>query len=93
MDGIVKLWDFIKGEEYYQKKFEGKGTAIDWMPRNELNLGRVVATGYENGIIRVLALNDSNFDILSSCKAHDSKIVKLKFAPDASMLVTASSDG
>ena len=37
--------------------------------------------------------NEKSFDILQSMKAHDSPIVKVKFAPDGSMLVSVAEDG
>jgi WD40 repeat protein len=35
----------------------------------------------------------SDFTVLKAFKAHDSKVVKIKYSPDNSMLVTASEDG
>jgi len=34
-DGIVKLWDYFKDKEYYSRRFDGKGTALDFMPHSE----------------------------------------------------------
>lgn len=31
-DGCIRLWDYTKKVEYYQRMFRGKGTALAWLP-------------------------------------------------------------
>lgn len=63
------------------------------MPYHDSNQGRILATGFDNGIVRVLLAGSHDFLILKAFKAHDSKVVRVKYAPDNSMFVTASVDG
>lgn len=71
----------------------GKGSCADAMPFAESNQGRIIATGFDNGIVRILMLGARDFTVLRAFKAHDTRIVRVKYAPDNSMLVTASEDG
>ena len=63
------------------------------MPHSVMNQGRIIAIGFDNGIVRILMIGASDFTVLKAFKAHDSKVVKVKYSPDNSMLVTASEDG
>ncbi len=63
------------------------------MPYSDSNQGRIFATGFDNGIVRILLVSSDNFVILKAFKAHDSKVVRVKYSPDNQMLVTASEDG
>ena len=92
-DGQVKLWDFIKDKEFYSKRFLGHGTCMDLSPFSEANQGKVVATGFDNGIIRILLQGPTEFQILKSFKAHDTPVVKVKFSGDNNMFATASKNG
>ena len=49
--------------------------------------------GFDNGIVRVLLLGATDFIILKAFKAHDDSIVRVKYSPDNTMLVTASLTG
>jgi WD40 repeat protein len=60
-DGQAKLWDFIKDREFYSRKFLGRGTCLDMLPYSEANLGKVVAAGFDNGIVRILMLGSHDF--------------------------------
>jgi WD40 repeat protein len=63
------------------------------MPFSDSNQGRIIATGFDNGIVRILMLGAREFTVLRAFKAHDTRIVKAKYSPDNSMFVTASEDG
>lgn len=52
-----------------------------------------MCVGFDNGIVRVLLAGPTNFQVLKAFKAHDNSLVKLKYAPDQTMLATASVDG
>lgn len=92
-DGQTKLWDIAKDREFYSKKFKGAGTCLDILPYSEANQGKVVAAGFDNGIVRILMLGSHDFQILKAFKAHDSAVVRVKYAPDNTMLATASKTG
>lgn len=38
-DGAVRLWDYVNKKETYFREFRGKGTCLEWAPRNESNKG------------------------------------------------------
>jgi WD40 repeat protein len=92
-DGSVRLWDFVKDKQFYSKSFIGGGTCVDNMPYADANQGRILAVGFDNGIVRILLIGSHDFMILKTFKAHDSKVVKVKYSPDNTMLVTASENG
>lgn len=92
-DGHLKLWDFIRDKVFYTRKFIGSGTCCDLIPYSDQNQGRVIAVGFDNGIVRVLLMGISDFIILKAFKAHDTSVVKIKYSPDNTMLATASEDG
>lgn len=63
------------------------------MRRSEQNKGRVVACGFETGILRILQLTDSNIEIAMVMKAHDGPIDYALYAPNQMTLCTASRNG
>ena len=63
------------------------------MRRSEINKGRVLAVGFETGILRILQLSDTNIEIALVMKAHDGPIDFAKYAPNQMTLVTASRNG
>lgn len=52
-----------------------------------------MAVGFDNGIVRILGMNATSFEVLKAFKAHDQSICKVKYAPDMTMFVSASKDG
>jgi WD40 repeat protein len=92
-DGMVKVWDYTRAEAYYSHKFEGKANTIDIMRRSEQNKGRVLACGFESGLVRILELSDSNIELAMVMKAHDGPVDFVRYAPDQMTLVTASRNG
>ena len=53
----MKLWDFIKDKEVYSRRFMGAALCVDMLPYSEENQARVIAVGFDNGIVRILGLN------------------------------------
>jgi len=92
-DGIIKLWDYVKNVEVYTRRFEEEGLCIDWMPKDGKNQGRVLATGFTGGVVRILLLIPEKFQLLSAFKALDSDIVKVGYSHDGKHLVAAGADG
>ena len=92
-DGQLKLWDYINRREVFNKKFVGSGLCIDWMPYSQLSGGRVLAAGFDNGIVRVIGIGSDSFSVLNAFKAHDSPVTKIKYSPDCEFLVSAAKDG
>jgi WD40 repeat protein len=63
------------------------------MRRSEMNKGRVIACGFETGILRVLQLTDSEIEIAMVMKAHDDPIEFALYSPNQLTLITASKSG
>ena len=82
-DSCVRVWDFIGKREYYRRRFYSKATCIEWLPFNQRNKGRVVAVGFENGLVRFLLLNKDNFLLLKCMKVHSSPITHIRTSPNA----------
>ena len=40
-DGAVRLWVYVNKKETYGRAFRGKGTCLEWAPKNNSNKGRV----------------------------------------------------
>jgi WD40 repeat protein len=74
-------------------QFPGEGTVLQHMPHSDLNKGRVVAIGYKNGLIRVVAITADGVTLLKSFKAHDDAITGIKYSKDLKMMVTSSISG
>jgi WD40 repeat protein len=91
--GQVKVWDYAQKTTFHETTYEGAGTCICHFPHTDINKGRVFAVGFDNGIIRFLAIHTEGLDILKAFKAHDDAIVGIKHSKDLKCLVTASSAG
>lgn len=87
------MWDFVKDKQFYSKGFVGAGSCVDIMPYADANQGRILAVGFDNGIVRVLLIGSHDFMVLKAFKAHDSKIIKVRYSPDNTIFVTASENG
>lgn len=81
-DGMIKVWDYTRSEAYYSHKFEGKANTVDIMRRSEQNKGRVVACGFETGLVRILELTDSNIELAMVMKAHDGPVDFVRYSGD-----------
>jgi WD40 repeat protein len=92
-NGNVKVWDYVKKEVKFQEFYSGSGTCLEHMPHTEGNKGRVVAAGFDNGIVRIICIHADGIILLKSFKAHDDPIVKVKYSKDLKMFVTASKAG
>jgi WD40 repeat protein len=92
-DGCLKLWDYTKSMEVYTRQFNGEGRCVDWMARNAKNKGRIMASGFANGIVRILLLGNQNFQLLTAFKALDEDIVKVGYSQDCTCFVAAGAGG
>jgi cilia- and flagella-associated protein 44 len=91
-DGSTRLWDFINHKEIYSSSWSGKGMCVSWAARTGYNQDKVIAAGFDNGLVRLLYLGPSAFELLLSLKAHDSAVTKIKFARNGKYLATVGSD-
>ena len=92
-DGTIKFWDYVRKQPIAEKQFDGEALSVDLMRRSDANKGRVAAIGYDNGIVRVVSINDRKIDLGVVFKAHDSPIMAVRYSPSQTMLVTSSIDG
>ena len=56
-------------------------------------IGRVVAVGFANGIVRFLLLKEKGFFLLRSLKVHPNGILYLRFSGDGKKIVIVSEIG
>ena len=91
-DCTTRMWDIINKEEIYSQSFLGEGTCVAWEPPNQANHGRVVCTGFANGMIRLLFLGEDKFEVLDSLKVHDAPVKNLQYTPDGLHLVSVAED-
>lgn len=63
------------------------------MAFTESNKGRIVAAGFDNGLVRILNISADGLVILKAFKAHADAIVGAKYSKDLKTFVTASSTG
>jgi len=92
-DGLVKVWDYLREKPLYQVKYEGSANCLDILRRSDVNKGRICVVGYSTGVVRVLGLGETKLEMASVFKAHDTPVVKVKYSPAQTMLVTASENG
>ena len=60
-DGALRLYDITNSKQFYYRKFNSPGTCIEWLPTNKKNNGRVVVTGFDNGVVRFILLRENTF--------------------------------
>jgi hypothetical protein len=92
-NGLVKVWDYLRQVPLYQVQYKGRANCIDLLRRSDVNKGRIAAVGYDTGVIRVIGLGETKVEMASVFKAADTGIVKCKYCPAQSMMVTASEAG
>ena len=76
---------------------------MDIMPAFDANASRVVAVGYNTGVVRVLLAGKEGFTILKAFKAHEYELNDkgqpslwlkfMKFAPDGSIFASVTNTG
>ena len=91
-DGSTRLWDFINKKEVYQRQWSGKGKCLDWCPVTSKNQGRVLAAGFDNGILRIIWIGKDNFEVIHALKAHDQEITRVKYSRNGNYLFTVAKD-
>jgi WD40 repeat protein len=92
-NGLIKVWDYLRQVPLYQIQYKGRANCIDLLRRSDVNKGRIAAVGYDSGVIRIIGLGETKVEMASVFKAADTAIVKVKYCPAQSMLVTASEVG
>mmetsp|Transcript_16248 Transcript_16248/g.13872 ORF Transcript_16248/g.13872 Transcript_16248/m.13872 type:complete len:351 (-) Transcript_16248:313-1365(-) len=92
-DGAVRLWDYVKQREMYNRIFKGSGTCLEWVPQNDSNKGRVLLAGFDDGVVRVLLLNKNGFVLIRAVRVHRNPIYKLKISPSGTILAVATRKG
>jgi cilia- and flagella-associated protein 44 len=80
-NGEVKVWDYCRQKAIFSKLFDGSALSVDILRRSELNKGRVIAVGYDTGIVRILQITDMSIDVAIAFKAAESAVKFVRYAP------------
>mmetsp|Transcript_10653 Transcript_10653/g.18263 ORF Transcript_10653/g.18263 Transcript_10653/m.18263 type:complete len:781 (+) Transcript_10653:113-2455(+) len=91
-DGTVRLWDYVATRLVYTRKFNSGGTCLCMVPYGLDPEGRQFAVGFEDGVVRVLARCADEWKLYGAFKPHKGAVTVIAYAPDLSMLATASND-
>jgi WD40 repeat protein len=92
-DGAVRLIDLVKKKEYYSRQFKGKGTCVDWLSMNYNDKDRLIAAGYDTGVVRILFFTKQKIALLKAMKVHNCKVLALSFSPSGDQLAVLSDHG
>lgn len=63
------------------------------LPTTDANKGRLIAAGFNNGIVRILNVSTNGLEIMKAFKAHEDAIIGIQFSEDLKMCVTGSVTG
>ena len=63
------------------------------MRKSDANKGRVAAIGYDDGIVRIVSVNDRKVELGVVFKAHDCAVKSVRYSPSQTMLVACSEKG
>ncbi|KRX11116.1 WD40-repeat-containing domain [Pseudocohnilembus persalinus] len=91
-DGAVRLWDYVQQREFYNRKFLGQGTCIEWLQYNRKNQARLVLAGYSTGIVRWLILNGEGFHLIKAASPDGQNIAILAENGDLFIIEQSQSD-
>jgi hypothetical protein len=63
------------------------------IPLTDSNKGRILAAGFDNGMVRIISVTADGLEILKAFRAHEDAIVGVKYSKDLKLCVTASVTG
>jgi len=104
-DGTVRCVDFVRRQPVAFRQFSSAATCLKWLPQNLDPTGKMIAVGFADGIVRVLALGQEDVDHNSKTiqqlsflrkmvfKPHNAAVTDISFSTDGNMLATAGADG
>ncbi len=94
-DGYVRLWDYGNKKLFYSRKFptNAQATCLEWLPFSKRNHGRLLCIGFNDGLVRLLGLNQDSFYLVLTLKVHVHSIIKVKANRDNTVIVVVDALG
>lgn len=105
-DGTVRCMDYLRRQLLATRSFPCAATCLKWLPKSLDPTGKMVAVGFADGVVRILALGEpenleeaglrtSQLTYLRKMafKPHNSPVTDISFSTDCTMLATAGGDG
>ncbi|XP_041816587.1 cilia- and flagella-associated protein 44 [Chelmon rostratus] len=107
LDRSVKVFDFLAKRELTTSHFNQGGTAVSWAPPLVNQSGGLLVTGFEDGVVRLLELYDSQrlhvatghsptgdakLRLKQAFKPHNAPVTAVAYERNGEILATGSSD-
>ncbi|XP_042365640.1 cilia- and flagella-associated protein 44 [Plectropomus leopardus] len=107
LDRSVRVFDFLAKSELTASRFNQGGTALSWAPPSVNQSGSLLVTGFEDGVVRLLELyesqmlhlvsgrrpkGDAKLRLKQSFKPHSAPVTAVAYERNGKILATGSSD-
>jgi WD40 repeat protein len=97
-DGFVRLWDYVNRTMLCYREFPSPVSCLTWAPVSVDETCRMVACGFDDGVVRVLSIfqrEQGDFEMYKQMlfKPHNDKLMALSFSPDGKLFCTSGGDG
>ena len=92
-DGTVRLWDYIAKVPICTHRSPSGALCLTWAGRSVDPEGRTIATGYADGVVRILARCKDGLQLKTAFKPHNVGVACLQYSPDGLHLATGATDG
>ena len=92
-DGTLRLVDYVSKATIIRQKFSGGGTALTYAPEAVDPNGSTIATGFADGVVRILQSAADVFHLQHAFKPHSAAVNFLAYARTGSYFATAGADG
>ncbi|KAK5900501.1 hypothetical protein CgunFtcFv8_025459 [Champsocephalus gunnari] len=107
LDRTVKVFDFLAKRELTSSRFNQGGTALSWAPTMVNQIGSLLVTGFEDGVVRLLELydpqrlnvvtgqipkGDAKLRLKQAFKPHRAPVTAVAYERNGEILATGSSD-
>ncbi|XP_033981538.1 cilia- and flagella-associated protein 44 isoform X1 [Trematomus bernacchii] len=107
LDRTVKVFDFLAKRELTSSRFNQGGTALSWAPTLVNQIGSLLVTGFEDGVVRLLELydpqrlnvvtgripkGDAKLRLKQAFKPHRAPVTAVAYERNGEILATGSSD-
>ncbi|XP_052060229.1 cilia- and flagella-associated protein 44-like isoform X9 [Mytilus californianus] len=106
VDQTVRLFDYVQRKQICEKKYASKGSALLWAPKLVDTKCATVIAGFQDGVVRVLAIkqldeeslhskrhkNSVELDIIQAFKPHSKSVVSIATDHAGEILATGGED-
>ncbi|KAM9323043.1 cilia- and flagella-associated protein 44 [Pholidichthys leucotaenia] len=107
LDRSVKVFDFLSKRELTTSHFNQGGTTLCWAPLSVNQIGGLLVTGFEDGVVRLLELydprklhlvtgcsseQDAKLHLRQAFKPHNAAVTAVAFDRNGETLATGSAD-